>query len=157
LFLYGAFFFAENNHLIIPANSHILNYSFEFTVILIIIFTLIYLSNQSFELSYFRLRKEYESRLKAEGKLQIKEMLYQTIFESANDAIFIMKEDKFIECNHKTLEIFGCTSEQIINHTPYAFSPLHQPEGRLSEEKALEYINEALNGNPQRFEWQLSV
>lgn len=147
-------FFAENNHLIIPTNSHVLNYSFEFTVILIIIFALIYLSNQSFELSYFRIRKEYESRLKAEGKLQIREILYQTIFENANDAIFIMKEDRFIECNHKTLEIFGCTSEQILNNTPYAFSPLYQPDDRLSEEKALEYIHEALNGNPQRFEWQ---
>ncbi len=111
-------FYAESNHLIMPTNTHLLNYSFEFTVILIIIFTLTYLNDQSFNLSYTRIQKEFENRLKAEEKLQTREILYQSIFENANDAIFIMKEDRFIECNCKTLEIFGCTREQIIESNP---------------------------------------
>lgn len=78
---------------------------------------------------------------------------YRTLFENANDAIFIMEEDRFIECNNKTLEMFGCTREQIIGQPPYRFSPETQPDGRDSREKATELIDAAFEGNPQRFDW----
>ena len=78
---------------------------------------------------------------------------YYTLFNNANDSIFLMKGQVFIDCNIKALEVFDVKKEEIIGCTPFDFSPDVQSDGRNSREKALEFINNALNRIPQRFEW----
>ncbi len=102
--------------------------------------------NQALEDSLKKLEKQ-------EIELIEKELYYRTLFESSGDAIFIMEEGVFIECNPKTLEIFQCKKDDIINQPPAKFSPKFQPDGSLSSEKALININAALNDEPQSFEW----
>ncbi len=76
--------------------------------------------------------------------------------ENASDAILIMEEDQFIDCNPQTLELFACTRANIIGARTYEFSPLLQPDGHDSTEKARELISKAYAGEVQRFEWQYS-
>jgi len=94
-----------------------------------------------------------EIRLK-EKLLKESEEKYRKLFESADDAIFIMDGTKFIDCNPKTLEIFKCKREEIINKTPMDFSPEYQADNLLTEQKAVDKITKCLNGNPQFFEWK---
>ncbi|MBD3217626.1 MAG: PAS domain S-box protein [candidate division Zixibacteria bacterium] len=90
---------------------------------------------------------------KSEADIRESEAKYRTLFDTASDAIFIMKRDRFIDCNAETLRIFGCTRDQILNCSPFEFSPEYQPDGRLSKSKGKGKIEAVLDGKPQSFEW----
>ena len=88
-------------------------------------------------------------------QLRIEEMRrrYQTLFETAGDGILVLKDDRFVDCNKRALELFRCAKQDLIANAPYGFSPEQQPDGSDSKIKATEKIQAALAGEPQFFEW----
>lgn len=95
-----------------------------------------------------------EALQKAAEIIRKSEFRLRMLFNSAHDAIFTMDNKTFVDCNPATLRIFQCEKNQIVGQTPYRFSPEFQPDGRTSEEAAMEKINAVLRGQPQFFEWR---
>jgi len=100
------------------------------------------------------LYQDITEQKQAEIALQESEEKHRLLFEAANDSIFLMLGEHFVDCNSKTLEMFGCQREQIIGKAPVDFSPDLQPDGQLSQEKARNKIEGVLKGKPQFFEWK---
>ncbi|MBN1819056.1 MAG: response regulator, partial [Sedimentisphaerales bacterium] len=86
--------------------------------------------------------------------LREREQWYRVLFESSDNAVFIMSQGKFIECNERTLVIFGCTREQIVGQGPERFSPAFQPNGIPTPEMTAPYLARATKGEKLRFEWR---
>jgi PAS domain S-box-containing protein len=111
-------------------------------------------TNYEGQLATLLVISDITERKLSENKIIESESRYRSLFDLSNDAIFLMKGNIFIECNKKTLEMFGCRKDQIIGKPPYSFSPKKQPDGRSSLVSANEKIKNALSGKPQFFEWR---
>ncbi len=79
---------------------------------------------------------------------------YKTLFENANDAIFILNDLKILDCNTKTLERFQYDKQSIIGKTPHIdLSPKYQPDGQLSKTKGELLIKSVMDGENILTEW----
>lgn len=89
-----------------------------------------------------------------EKRLQDSEARYRLLFESANDAIFLLKDGIVSDCNHKSLALFTCTREEMIGKSPLDFSPKHQADGALSDQAVENKRRDVISDVPQLFEWR---
>ena len=80
--------------------------------------------------------------------------LFRVVFESSEDAVFILEDDTFIDCNQAAIRMLGCISkEELLPAFPWDLSPDRQPDGKASPEKAEEMIRIAHERHFHRFEW----
>jgi diguanylate cyclase (GGDEF)-like protein/PAS domain S-box-containing protein len=86
--------------------------------------------------------------------LQETENRFRTLFEQANDAIFIMQGLTILDCNSRAEVLFARRREQLIGVTPLSFSPALQPGGQKSEELIQEVLARVDSDHALIFEWQ---
>ncbi len=79
---------------------------------------------------------------------------YRELFERSADAILIIEDGRFVDCNQATVEMLRYdTKEELLRTHPSELSPPTQPDGRSSYEKADEMMATAFARGSLRFEW----
>jgi PAS domain S-box-containing protein len=97
--------------------------------------------------------RDISDRKRSEEALRQSELRYRTLFENASDGIFLLKDGRVVDCSPSAQELFGALRDEIIGRSLYEFSPPLQLDGRNSREKGEKFIELAMQGEPQRFEW----
>lgn len=88
-------------------------------------------------------------------KLRESEMRFRKLFEDSAEAILIIEDDVFVECNQAALAMLRLTDPKLVlNIPPKSLSPEFQPDGRRSDEKAAELIAQAFERGSNLFEWE---
>jgi two-component system, sensor histidine kinase and response regulator len=86
--------------------------------------------------------------------LQATESRYQTLYGSSSDAVMLMNDKGFFDCNPATVAIFGCASrEEFFSKDPADLSPPTQPGGVDSPTLISVHIGMAHTLGNHRFEW----
>jgi len=92
-------------------------------------------------------KREDQSHRSGEAK-------FRALFETSPDAIMLLDERGFFDCNRATLEIFGLASRDEFNAChPAQLSPPRQPDGTDSRSEADQRIARAFADGYLKFEW----
>lgn len=98
--------------------------------------------------------EDVTTRKLIEEALQQSEKKYRTLFESSSDAIMLLDENGFFDCNKATLSMFGLSKkEDFLKLHPSQVSPPYQPDGVDSLTAANHNIAEAFMTGSHLFEW----
>ncbi len=99
--------------------------------------------------------KETKTQLiQTKEKIEESEKKFRELFEKSGDAILIIENEIFTECNKATIDLLGYnTKEEFLQKHPSQLSPDLQPDGKESFEKAQEMMNISLEKGTHRFEW----
>ncbi|MEQ1636382.1 MAG: PAS domain S-box protein [Methylococcales bacterium] len=93
-------------------------------------------------------------RKQTEDALRRSESKFRTLYDSTSDAVMLLDERGFFDCNSAALKLFGCaTIEAFCSKHPADLSPLKQPCGTNSLILANQRIAAAVEKGSLRFEW----
>ena len=97
--------------------------------------------------------RDVTERKRVQEALKESERRYRVLFETAGDAIFLIRGDTFIDCNQRALEMYRCTREEILGKELASRYPAEGPDGSQPRREALEKMNQAREGQTLCFEW----
>ncbi len=111
--------------------------------------------NSKGEKSGFRgIVRDITERKRAEEALHRSETKFRTLYDSTSDAVMLLDEKGFFDCNKATLTIFGCaTRRSSARNTPPICHRRKQPCGTDSMALANQMIATAMEKGSHHFEW----
>ncbi|MBI5920291.1 MAG: EAL domain-containing protein [Betaproteobacteria bacterium] len=98
--------------------------------------------------------EDITERKRIEQQIAEEHSKYKALFDNAQDGIFIIGRDGYVDCNQEGARMYGRSASEMVGLTPYDFSPEHQLDGRLSREVGAEKMQAVLSGKAQHFEWR---
>ena len=91
---------------------------------------------------------------RAAETLRRSELKFRTLFEATGDAVMLLDETGFLDCNETTLRVMGCASPaELCALHPADLSPPQQPCGTDSRTLVHAWIVAAQTKGSQHFEW----
>ncbi len=94
------------------------------------------------------------ARKQTEAELGRSETKFRTLYDSTSDAVMLLDEKGFFDCNDATVQIFGCRDKaEFCTKHPADLSPAFQPCGTDSMTLANRRIATAMEKGTHRFEW----
>ena len=91
--------------------------------------------------------RERATQVWSEGALRL-------VFESSPDAILLLDDGMFIDCNQAAVDMLGAAGkDELLSLSPSDLSPGIQPDSTSSSTKAQQMIAVALERGSHRFEW----
>jgi PAS domain S-box-containing protein len=109
---------------------------------------------ERFRITLHELRSaKHHSAVLLEEKSNVVDKL-NAIYEGSNDAVMLLTDQGFFDCNQRTLSMFGVYQRgEFVALHPSDISPPTQPDGRDSMTAATEKIVQAYQTGECRFEW----
>ncbi|WP_025898785.1 two-component system sensor histidine kinase NtrB [Sneathiella glossodoripedis] len=101
-------------------------------------------------------QKEISRRKSLEDALRQSEARIRALIEHAPEAITLIDASTghYVYVNPTAEKLHGLSKQELVGKMgPAAISPKYQADGQLSKDIALKYLQKALDGNCQRFEW----
>lgn len=95
-------------------------------------------------------------QVQRENELRESRERYQTLFDRSNDAIVLLENNSFFECNHKMLELFNVPDQETLRGMhPWDIAPEYQPNSERSKEQMQRIMRLSLeSGGVNRYEWK---
>jgi PAS domain S-box-containing protein len=120
-----------------------------------IIFTVVALSSV-LALLLFHRRQRRHFLLEATAEIELKESegRFRTVFRHSSEAMLVMVQGRFIDCNGAALDMLGLLDRTaLIGRRIEDLSPSVQPDGAQSRDKAARMISLAADHGAHVFEW----
>ncbi len=103
---------------------------------------------------FFSFVRDITKHKQIEASLRENESKFRLLFEKSVDPIFLLENDRIIDCNEAALKIMRCPDKkELVGLRPSELSPQRQPDGSNSVSKEKKIIMSTLKAGFSRFEW----
>jgi len=85
--------------------------------------------------------------------LLVSQQRYATLFNAADDAVFIIENDSVVDCNSAAMSMFACSKSVLLHKSLFYWSAAFQPDGFDSQDKVADILVSAEVGEPLLFDW----